>query len=243
MGLGALVKTFSRNRWQDLGLAVAGFGIIFVGIDVMQSGMESMASSLLENIDVGDGPLSRLAFFGIGVAATAVTQSSSAAVAVTLTALHSGAMGLDDAAAMVIGVNVGTTITAGMAAIGASTDAKRTAAAHVLFNLVTGVVALLLLPAFLIFIEGVGRATSGDSALMLAAFHTLFNLALAAVFLPLTTVVARLAERIFPEGEKPDGPAKPKYLDSTAIASPKVARACATRGSRLRQRSRPSGAN
>src|SRR5690606_8075657 len=113
---------------------------------------------------------------------TVIMQSSSAAVATTLTAVHSGAITLDQAAAIVIGQNVGTTVTAFIGAVGGSAPAKRIAAAHGAFNVGTGVIAFALLPWFVDLVElGVGES---DASLALSGFHTAFNVLGIAVFLP-----------------------------------------------------------
>jgi len=130
VGAGALANLLGRGRWRAAGLAVAGFGLIFVGIDQLQVGMAGLATRLDPSMLPGDNLAGRLALVGLGVLMTVVMQSSSAAVATTLAALHAGTIGLDHAAALVIGQNVGTTVTAGLAAIGASTAARRTALAH-----------------------------------------------------------------------------------------------------------------
>jgi hypothetical protein len=110
---------------------------------------------------------------------TVLMQSSSAAMAITLTAAQGGLIDAQGAAAVVIGANVGTTVTALLAAIGATPNARRAAAAHVVFNLLTGVVALLLLP-WLIGALGLAREALDlppDPAAKLALFHTTFNCA------------------------------------------------------------------
>src|SRR5690606_30887145 len=154
---------------------VAGFGIIFVGIDVLQQGMEGVSEHLRPAELPGDSFGGRLLLVGIGALLTSVMQSSSAAMATTLTALHSGSISLSQAAAVVVGVNVGTTVTAGIAAVGALTAAKRIALAHALFNVLTGVVAFALLGPFVHLTSYVARAMGpGDPTTTIAIFHTAF---------------------------------------------------------------------
>jgi phosphate:Na+ symporter len=213
VGVGALVRLFTRGRGQHLGLALAGFGMIFVGIDVMQAGMERISTRITPELLPDDSWLGRLALLGMGMLLTAITQSSSAAMATTLTALHAGSLSLPQAAAMVIGVNVGTTVTAVIAAIGTSLAAKRTALAHLLFNTVTGLIAFLALPAFVWLVSRVGdQIEPGDSTVSLAAFHTAFNLAGVAVLLPFSRPFAELVERLVKER----GPRLTRHLDPRA---------------------------
>ncbi len=144
---------------------------------------------------------------------TVVMQSSSAAVATTLTALHAGAIGLEQAAALVIGQNIGTTIKALLATLGASVAARRTAAAHILFNLFTAVPALALLNYFVQGMRWLEMAHGWDSAATLAAFHSAFNIIGVMIFLPLTGVFARLIMRVVPE----TGPQLTKHLNPRLI--------------------------
>jgi phosphate:Na+ symporter len=187
---------------------------------MLQLGMRDASDYLNPASFPGSGLAGRLLLVVIGAAMTVVLQSSSAAVATTLTALHSGAIGLDQAAALVVGQNIGTTVTAALAAAGASVGARRTAAAHILFNLVTGAVAFLLIPV-LLRLETSLWPGSGvpDPELLIAAFHTTFNLLGVVVLLPLAAPFARMIERIVPER----GPAFTRHLDLSATSVPGIA--------------------
>jgi phosphate:Na+ symporter len=200
IGAGALTRLLTRDRLAHVGLAVAGFGLIFVGIDTLQVGMLDLS----KRIDPGDFPAAgvggRLLLVLLGVVMTVVMQSSSAAVATTLTALHTGTIDLTQAAALVIGQNVGTTVTAGLGSIGASVAAKRTALAHVLFNVLTGLLAFLILPLAMWLLEGGSQALGVTSpAVLLAAFHSAFNLLGVLVFLPFLGPFSALVTRLVPE--------------------------------------------
>jgi phosphate:Na+ symporter len=200
IGLGALAKLISRGRLAHVGSALAGFGVIFVGIDMLQAGMQDLAG-VFRPQDFPAATLGgRLLLLGLGAGMTVVMQSSSAAVATTLAALSGGAIDLQQAAALVVGQNVGTTVTAGIAAIGATAAAKRTAAVHVLFNLGTALVIFWFLPWVVVGIQTLAAGLWGDDAtLTLAAFHTVFNVVGLAVFLPFSNVLATLAVRLIPE--------------------------------------------
>lgn len=220
VGIGALMRLLGRGRWRALGLAFAGFGLIFVGIETLQEGMQGLAAVFdLARLPAA-GIWGHLAALGIGVVMTVVMQSSSAAVATTLTALHAGAVNFDQAAALVIGAAIGTTVTGALAAIGGSVAARRTALTHVLFNLATGVIALALLPVLL---WGLGLAQRHlglePGAVSLAAFHTTFIALGVALFLPFTRQFAGWIERLLPER----GPRLTRHLDDTLLAAPTVA--------------------
>jgi phosphate:Na+ symporter len=216
VGIGALLNLLGRGRLRAVGLALAGFGLIFVGIDQLQSAMAVVATKIDPSMFPKDSFGGRLALVGIGVLMTVVMQSSSAAVATTLAALHSQAIGLEQAAALVIGQNIGTTVTAGVAAIGASNAAKRTALAHALFNALTGVVAFLILPFFVKLTLWVaddldGAAGGGDAAVALAIFHTLFNFLGVALLLPFVGPFAAWVSRLVPDRSV----SLTRYLDSS----------------------------
>ena len=196
--------------------ALAGFGLIFVGIDFMQEGMASLAEDIDPGTFQGETLHGRVLLVLIGIVMTVLLQSSSAAVATTLTALNAGAIDMNEAAALVIGQNLGTTVTAGVAAIGASLAAKRTALAHVLFNGMTGVVALAALPLFVSLSRDIAE---GDPAISLAAFHTLFNVAGVFILLPVVGRFSRLVERMLPER----APDLAGYLDDTVLDVPAIA--------------------
>jgi phosphate:Na+ symporter len=199
VGVGALIKLLGRDRIASAGLAVAGFGLIFVGIDTLQAGMEILAQRFDLSRMPGGTLTGRLLLVVVGVVMTVVMQSSSAAVATTLTALHTGAIHMDQAAALVIGQNVGTTVTAAIASVGASVAAKRTGVAHILFNLMTGLVAFALLPAFVKLAQFVTGGDTSDASVAIATFHTSFNLLGVLLMLPWLRQFARWIERIIPE--------------------------------------------
>jgi phosphate:Na+ symporter len=220
VGAGALMRLLGRGRWQSLGWALAGFGLIFIGIDTLQQGMK-VAGGIFKLSELpSSGLLGHALTMLIGLAMTVVLQSSSAAVATTLTALHSGSVNFEQASSLVIGAAIGTTVTGALAAIGGSTPAKRTALAHVLFNTATGLIAIVLLPVFL---RGIGWAQThlglDAGAESLAAFHTSFILVGCVVFLPFVDKFARWIERLVPER----GLMLTRHLDASLLNIPSVA--------------------
>ena len=220
VGVGAFLKMLGRGRWRSLGLALAGFALIFVGIETLQDGMRTL-SSVFDLASLPPGGLAgHLLAMAIGVVMTVIMQSSSAAVATTLTALHAGAVSFEQAASVVIGAAVGTTVTGVLAAIGGSVPAKRTALAHVTFNLATGLIAILLLPSFLWWIGwGQERGLLEPGAMSLAAFHTSFIALGVIIFLPFVDRFARIIERMLPD----HGPALTRHLDDSVLQLPSVA--------------------
>ncbi len=225
LAVGALLRLLTGGRLASAGLAMAGFGLIFAGIAMLQGGMEVMAErfdpALLPGGSVGD----RLLLVVIGIVMTIVMQSSGAAVAATLTALHSGAIGLEQAAALVVGQNIGTTATAAIAAVGASVPARRTATAHILFNLVAASVVFPLIPQFLWLVTRLWPGGVSDPALIIAAFHTSFSLVGLLVIMPFFGKFTELVTRIAPAR----GPDFTQHLDPTVARVPAVAAEVARR--------------
>lgn len=240
VGIGAFLRILGRGRWRSLGLALAGFGLIFIGIETLQDAMAGLSGVFNLAAIPSAGFFGHLLAMILGIVLTVVMQSSSAAVATTLTALHAEAINFDQAASLVIGAAVGTTVTGALAAIGGTVPAKRTALAHVLFNLATGLIAVVLLPA-LLWVIGWAQAHAGldPGAMSLAAFHTTFITVGVLLFLPFAPRFAGAIERILPH----KGSALTRHLDSSLYEAPGVAleatrRALATAAAELFRRLR-----
>ena len=224
LALGVALKLAAPGRRvQGLGGALAGFGLFFLGLALVQGAFAALSDTLAARTPSAEGALGVLLFVGVGFAATVLTQSSSAAVALILTAAGQQAVGLDAAAAAIIGANVGTTSTAALAVLNATPNAKRVAAGHIVFNLVTGAVALALLPVVLWLTGTAGEwlGVAGRTAPTLALFHTLFNLLGVILMLPLIGWLARRLERLFRTQEEDLG--RPRHLDATVAATPALA--------------------
>ena len=224
IGAGMFLRLMGKQRrLAAMGEALAGFGIFFLGIDLLKNGFSGIESNIPLAAATGFGAIDLLMFLGVGALFTVLMQSSSAAIAIILTGTGGGVLTIDAGAAMVIGANIGTTSTALLAVIGATPNAKRVAMAHVLFNVITGIVALMLLPLLmntLGYFQGILDLEAG-SAMMLALFHTVFNCLGVAILWPMTgRLVAQLGMR-FRDAEEDE--AKPKYLDKTTLQTPVLA--------------------
>lgn len=224
IAIGVILRVTGKgSRRASLGDALTGFGIFFLGLDVLKETFDGFGDGLDLEEFAGHGILSLLAFMAIGITLTVIMNSSSAALAVTLTAAGSGLIPLNAAAAMVIGANVGTTSTALFAVIGASSNAKRAATAHVMFNAITGVIAFIALPALLwlvVFIASLLNLDPGP-ATFLAIFHTITKLLGMAIFWPLTPRVVRFLEKRFISPEEDHG--KPKHIKESLASTPDLA--------------------
>lgn len=198
--VGTILRLFGNGRAANIGYALAGFGLIFVGISLMQQGMSGLTDIITPEALPADTLIGRLQLVALGILFTMITQSSSAGVAATLTALFVGAITFEQAAALVIGMDVGTTVTAVMASIGGSVAARRTGLSHVIFNLFTACGALILITPYTLLWEYLSPgALSSNAEIALVAFHTSYNTLGVMVILPFTGRFAHLIEKLVPD--------------------------------------------
>lgn len=220
IGAGAFLRIMGRGRWRHLGLALAGFGMLFLGLSGMQDGMRGLAQDFDLKSLPSHGLQAHILAMLAGVVLTTLLQSSTAAVATTLTALHAGTIAFEQAAAVVVGAAIGTTLTGALVALGGTVGAKRTALAHVLFNLGSGIIAIILLPVFLSVISWLNAHAGLEAgAMSLAMFHTLFIAVGVAAFMPFVGRFERVVARLLPE--RPQDMSR--HLDASALAMPFVA--------------------
>ena len=212
----------SGRRWAHLGEALAGFGLFFLGLDLLKESLGGFAGGFSDTVAEGE-TYHWAMYLVIGFAITLLTQSSSATLAIVLTAAGTGVISLEAGAAGVIGASLGTTSTAAVAVLNATSNARRLALSHILFNLVAGSVALLVLP-LLLWVAGLMADwldMEGSPAILLAAFHTLFKLLGVAMLLPLVPWLSRRLERFFRSSE--EDISRPRYLDNTLASAPELA--------------------
>jgi phosphate:Na+ symporter len=212
-----------KENNRSLGEIALGFALLFIGLEFLKSSVPDIRNnpeilSFLANFN-DLGFLSTLVFLLIGSVLTVVIQSSSATMALTLVMCSNGWIGFESAAAMVLGENIGTTITANIAAIVANTSAKRAARAHLMFN-VFGVLWMLMV--FPIFLKGINLlvVTLGSASpfldvlsipIALSVFHTTFNLTNVAILVWFAPFIAKTAERLV-KSKDDDEEYKLKYI-------------------------------
>lgn len=194
---GGLLLVFSTpaTRFFQVARLLLGFGFLFLGLDYMKGSVETLATGF---------DLSQLPDYGlwvyilVGIALTALMQSSSASIAIALAGLHSGLISFTMGAALVIGANVGTTITVLLGTMGATQAKKRVGVSHLIFNGVTAIAAFVGLD---VLVKLVGMILPGDSEGVtgLALFHTLFNLIGVLLFFPFIGHLARVLVHLFPD--------------------------------------------
>ncbi|MEN8302765.1 MAG: Na/Pi symporter [Campylobacterota bacterium] len=218
--LGALLRLFAKNRVATFGYSLAGFSIVFVGIAMMQQGMGAFSQIITPELLPLDTFTGRLKLVAFGIIFTAITQSSSAGVAVALSALFVGSINFEQAAALVIGMDVGTTITAALATIGQSTEARRTGFSHVIYNILTAMGAIFLITPFTFMIDSLfPTALSENSEICLVAFHSTFNILGLIIVLPFTKRFANLMTKIIPQTRQ----LYSKTLDDILLEQPSIA--------------------
>lgn len=225
--LGALVKLLGGGRIAATGGALAGFALVLYGLTTLQQGMGGLAENLhpsdlpsvigTPGADWITGMGGLMILIVVGLAMTAVMQSSTAAIAVTISAFYAGAVSLEQGCALIIGQNIGTATSSALAAIGASTTAKRLAFAYVLFKLIAALIAIVAFPLTTTLMKVLSASIDGMT--LLAAYHTAYNVVGVAVLLPATQRFTRMVERLLPSRQT----ALQRALDPSALASPVIA--------------------
>ena len=247
IGLGTGLKLFARSRrWQYIGEIILGFGILFFGLSVMKGAFDPLKTSS-EFRDmfmlVGNNPL--LGVF-IGAVLTIIVQSSSATIGITLALASSGLLTFEGSVALILGENIGTTITANLAAIGTNLAAKRTALAHLMFNVFGVMYMLILMPFFMKFISLLTETAAGGTADFvvttaaqaeqlgaaigdkpfiarhIANTHTMFNIINTIIFLPMVGVLAKITTLMLP-GRDEAIEYHLKFIDNRVLNTPPIA--------------------
>lgn len=221
---GVLMLMQGSRRLKGFGWVLMGVGFLFMGIDYMKTGFSSFSDQIDLSQYAMTGIAGLLLFTLVGMIATVIMQSSHATLTLIITALAAGQISYENALALAIGANVGTTITAVLGAIGANAAGKRLAAAHLAFNVTTGVVALLLVQVLLAAVDDLGAwlgIAADNHTLKLALFHSLFNLLGIVLMLPLLDRLVTWLEHHL-AGSPPQHD-QPRYLSDASLSLPTVA--------------------
>ena len=236
IGLGFVLSLNKKKKVSQWGFFIIGFSLLFIGLQYLKDSVPDLNSNpevlAFLHSYTSQGYLSIILFMIIGTILTVVIQSSSATMAITIIMCFEGWIPFEMAAAMVLGENIGTTITANMAALVANYQAKRTARAHLIFNL-TGVVWMMLLfYPFLGLINVLVTMIEGMSPfeqtivvpIALSLFHTLFNILNTAVLINFVGQISRVVTKLIPAEEEPAlSIEQPHYLSRENIKYPETA--------------------
>lgn len=203
---------------RKYGIVVLGFGMLFMGMNMMGDAMEPVKDSpqIVSMLSRLNSPI--LAFLA-GLVLTAIIQSSSAAVGLVQVMAMQGLVTLDMAVFIILGSNIGTCVDALMAAVGGRPAAKQTALAHLFLN-IFGSILIAILLSFLPLTELVRRITPGDVVWQIANAHTLFKVLEVVVFFPLANQLVRLVVKLVPNPPETENERRLVYLDDEAMTSP-----------------------
>lgn len=232
---------FGREKLQNLAEAMIGFGILFIGLDFIKNGVPDIAENPEMFMFVDSltefGFLSVIIFVIAGTLLTLITQSSSASTAITLVMLFQGWIDFPIAAAMVLGENIGTTVTANIAAVVGNVYAKRAARFHFVFNVFGVVWMLILLQPFLWGIDTVmgyfspemgsvmaanSEVERANATLALSLFHTSFNIINVVLMIGFVPRIVKFVERIQKEEKSSDNKFRLQYISSGLMKSPEM---------------------
>lgn len=218
---GIILAFQSSKTAKGMGYILAGLGFLFLGIHHMKEGFETFKETIDLSQFAVPGFAGLLLYTGIGIFATVVMQSSHATLVITITALAAGQITYENALALAIGANIGTCITAILGAISANVDGRRLAAAHLIFNVTTGVVAIVLMNQILVVVDWIAAhigIAADDWTLKLSIFHSLFNTLGILIMVPLMGNLVKVLHQIFPQ-PKADLVA-PLYLNEAVTEFP-----------------------
>jgi len=230
--IGFVLTVFSKKEWYKyLGESLLGFGILFLGMKIMSDSMYPLRDfepfiALMKDLEI---PVLGLL---IGAIFTALIQSSSAFTGIVIVLAQQGLLSLEGGIPLLLGANIGTCVTAGLASIGASREAKRVALAHVIFNTAGAILFLFWIPYFAELVRWISPVSNTEGIQKLAAetprqianAHTLFNVSVALVFLPFTSFLATLVLKILPKKESEAAlEVVTWHLDEKVLSTPSIA--------------------
>ena len=221
---------------KGIGYVLAGLGFFFLGIHYMKEGFSAFKETLDLSAYAVEGLKGLLIYTGMGILATVIMQSSHATLVLIITALAAGQISYENALALAIGANVGTTITAILGSLSSNIEGKRLALAHLIFNVTTGLIAIFFIRYFMLGVDGIAREmgiAENDYTLKLAIFHTLFNLVGILVMLPFIDRLVRFLERVLrPPKETAAEIVHARYLNDAAMEFPSTAMIAITQETR-----------
>ena len=232
IAVGFILTIFAKKEsYKYLGEALLGFGILFFGMKLMSDAMKPLRTfePFINTMRGLENPILGLL---IGAAFTALIQSSSAFTGIVIVLAQQGLLTIDAGIPMIFGANIGTCVTAGLASIGTSREAKRVALAHVLFNIIGVLIFIWFAPFLADFVRNISPVGEGSGIAKLAMetprqianAHTIFNVGIALLFIPFTPLLAKIVIKILPEKEIEKG-IQPVtwHIDESVISTPAIA--------------------
>jgi phosphate:Na+ symporter len=230
-----VILIFQKSKTlKGFGYILAGLGFLFLGIHYMKEGFEAFKSTIdLTSFSV-TGLKGLFIFTGIGIFATVVMQSSHATLVLIITALSVGQISYENALALAIGANVGTTITAIIGAMSSNIEGKRLAGAHLIFNMVTGLIAIIFIQQIIFsvdYVSSIVGISNDDYTLKLAVFHTIFNTIGVVVMIPFIPKLVIFLESTLkaPKDDSDKNIDNAKFLNDSVLELPSTAMAAIKR--------------
>lgn len=221
---GVILKFTRSPGSRGVGDILLGLGLLFMGIDDMKNGFEAIKESIDLAQYAMEGLLGLVVYIFIGIVATVVIQSSGATMAIVIAALASGQITYENALALAIGSNIGTTVTAILGSLTSNENGKRLALAHTIFNIQTGLVAVILLTPLMYIVDmtasGLGIGPE-DYAMKLSLFHTIFNIMGVLIMLPFVGIMVHFLNKRFTRVK--ESVDKPLYLNNEIVKIPDAA--------------------
>lgn len=207
-----------KRKIKYLGLSIMGFGLIFIGIEIMASSVEPLRNlQAVEDLFVKFGKIPLLGVLA-GATFTTIEQSSSVSIGIVQALTMKGLLDISSAFPIVIGANIGTTVTAMITSIGTTVSAKRTAVSHLIFNAVGAIIFLIIIHPYIHFIQTLG----GDTVRQIANSHTLFNIINTIIFLPFIKLFVDFVKKLVP-GKEIVVETGTKYLTKSVLKTPLLA--------------------
>ncbi|WP_299983222.1 Na/Pi cotransporter family protein [Desulfobacula sp.] len=224
VAIGFLIKMLGKTeKIKAVGDIILGFGILFFGMKLMSDVMKPLRTypafiDLMKNLET---PLMGIL---VGAAFTAIVQSSSATTGVLIVLAQQGLITLEGGIPVIFGANIGTCVTAALAGIGASREAKRVAIAHIMFKLAGVILFIFWIPQFADLIRALADKFNSGTARQLANAHTLFNVSLGLFFLPFITLFSKIIYFIYPKKAKPKSQELATwYIEEAMLETPSLA--------------------
>lgn len=220
IAIGALIVMSAKaKKRREIGNIILGFGILFLGMSTMSGAMKPLATSpVFSNMVVAIGNNWFIGIF-VGLAMTAVLQSSSATTGILISLATAGAINIQAALPILFGCNIGTCVTALLACVGANKTAKKAAIIHLLFNVIGTIIFLPFIP---MMVKVVMQISPGDVSRQIANSHTIFNIVATIVMFPFIKVLINLVNKLIP-GEDEVEKVGPKYIDDKILETPVIA--------------------
>lgn len=223
VGVGTVIFLFSKKKkTKEIGNIILGFGILFMGMSIMKEAMVPLSKSdIFKSLTLS---LSNNIFLGVlvGMGMTAIVQSSSATIGILIALANSGVLPLASALPILFGDNIGTCITALLASIGASKNARKAALFHLTFNVIGTVIFAFVLVPLTPFVSVVTRLTPNDVARQIANAHTIFNVLNTFVQIWFVRYIVIFVNKLIPGSDEYEKMA-PKYIDERLIETPSIA--------------------